>query len=155
MNSVLKTVVFWMVVVVSAFLLWQTVKSDRPAQTDHEISYSRFLSQVADGQVSQVTIAGRLVRGADLKGSKFRVVVPPYQSTMLETLQQHGVEIWFKDTPEQGWPIWITNFAPLVLLAALWLFMIRQMNRVGRARASAQAPSGSTPSQESPPRFGS
>ncbi len=39
MNSTLKTMIFWAVIVVSAFLLWQTVKSGVPAQSVTEISY--------------------------------------------------------------------------------------------------------------------
>jgi ATP-dependent Zn protease len=70
---------------------------------------------------------------------------------MLDALQQHGVEIWFRETPEQGWPNWILNLAPLVLLAALWFFMIRQMQK---RRSGGDGPSSSTPPQESKPRFG-
>src|ERR1700720_1747639 len=120
MNSVLKTVVFWMVIVVSAFLLWQTVKSGGPAAAVTEISYSDFLARVAGGQVTSVTIAGSVVRGLDAKGSSFRVIAPLNQTAMLDALQQNGEDIWFKETPEQSWPNWILNLAPLILLGALW-----------------------------------
>ena len=136
---------------VSGFLLWQTVKSGRSGPSLAEISYSDFLARVASGQVSTVTVAGSVVRGYDSKGSSFRVVAPSNQSAMLEALQQHGVEIWFKEGPEQNWPTWIMNLAPLVLLGALWFFMIRQMNR---RRSACAGPPNSTPPQESNPRFG-
>ena len=152
MNKNIKALVFWMVIVVSAFLLWQTVKAGGPAPAVSEISYSDFLTRVANGQVSRVTIAGSVVRGLDAKGSSFRVIVPVNQTPMLDALQQHGIDIWFKETPEQGWPNWILNLAPLVLLGALWFFMIRQMQKRGSA---AQGLSSSMPSQQSNPRFGS
>jgi cell division protease FtsH len=151
MNSVIKTVVFWMVIVVSAFLLWQTVKSGGPARAVSEISYSDFLTRIANGQVSAVRIAGSVVNGADAKGGSFRVIAPPNQTAMLDTLQQHGVEIWFKEAPEQSWPNWILNLLPLVLLAAIWLFMIRQMQR---KRSMGDGPSNPMPPQESKARFG-
>ncbi len=151
MNSVVKTAVFWMVIVVSATLLWQVVKTGSTAQAVPEISYSDFSARVASGQVSKVTIAGSVVRGSDAKGSSFRVIVPSNQTAMLDALQQHGVEIWFKETPEQGWPSWILNLAPLVLLGAVWLFMIRRMQR---RPSGGDGPSGYTPPQESKPRFG-
>jgi len=151
MNTVAKTVIFWAVIVVSAFLLWQVVRSGGPTQTVPEISYSEFLGRIASGQVSKVTIAGSVVHASDAKGGSFRVIAPSNQSAMLEVLQQQGVEIWFKETPEQGWPNWILNLAPLVLLAALWFFMIRQMQR---RRPVGVGPSSSTPGQESQPRFG-
>ncbi len=146
----MKTVVFWMVIVVSAFLLWQTVKSGGSAQAVPEISYSEFLARVASGQVSKVTIAGSVVRGSGANGS-FRAVAPLGQAAMVDALQQHGVEIWFKEASEQSWPSWILNLLPLVLLGALWLFMIRQMQR---KRSIGEGPPGSTPPREANPRFG-
>ena len=145
-----KTATFWLIIVVSSFLLWQVVRS-QSAQTIREISYSDFLERVASGQVSKVKIAGTVVHGSGADGGSFRVIVPSNQSVVLDALQQHGVEIWFKDTPDQGWPSWIFNLAPLVLLGALWFFMIRQMQR---KRSTGDVPSSSMPPQESKPRFG-
>ena len=151
MNKTLKAVVFWAVITVSAFLLWQAVKAKPADQNAEEISYSRFLSQVADGQVSKVVIAGRMVSGYDSKGGNFRVIAPPNQSAMLETLQQHGVEIWFRETSEQGWTSWILNLLPLVLLAAVWFFMIRQMQTANRVRSAREGQF--PPPTDSPTRF--
>ncbi|MGB6385304.1 MAG: ATP-dependent metallopeptidase FtsH/Yme1/Tma family protein [Terriglobales bacterium] len=150
-NNVLRTVVFWAVIVVSAFLLWQVVKSGSSAQAVPEISYSDFLTRVAGGQVSEVRIAGSVVRGTDTKGNGFRIVAPANQAAMLDALQQHGVAIWFKETSDQTWPNWILNLAPLILLGALWFFMIRQVR--GR-RSSGDGPPGFPPPQETKPGFG-
>jgi cell division protease FtsH len=154
MSSVAKAVIFWAVIVVSAFLLWQVVRSGGPAQAVPEISYSEFLGRVADGQVSKVTIAGSVVHGSNSKGGSFHVIAPANQSAMLEALQEHGVEIWFREVPEGNWPNWLMNLAPLILLAALWFFMIRQMQKRGKARFVNQGPPGSASSPETPPRFG-
>ncbi|MGB9202531.1 MAG: ATP-dependent metallopeptidase FtsH/Yme1/Tma family protein [Terriglobales bacterium] len=148
-----KTALFWLVIVVSAFLLWQVARKGGTATAPvvPEISYTEFLARVANGEVSKVTIAGSVVRGSDAKNGSFRVIAPPNQAAMLDALHQHGVEIWFRDAPVQSWPSWILNLAPLVMLAALWFFMIRQMQR---KRSMGQGSSASTPSQESNPRFG-
>ena len=132
-------------------MLWQTVKTGGSARAVSEISYSDFLARIASGQVSSVTIAGSVVRGLDAKGGSFRVITPANQTAMLDALQQHGVDIWFKETPEQGWPNWILNLAPLILLGALWFFMIRQMQK---RRSVGDGPSSPTATQESKPRFG-
>jgi cell division protease FtsH len=127
MNMTVRTVLFWAVIVVSAILLWQVVRTGSTAQPVPEISYSEFLTRVASGQVSRVTIAGSVVHGFDAKGGSFRVIAPSNQAAMLDALHQHGAEIWFKGVPEQSWPSWILNLLPLILLAALWFFMIRQI----------------------------
>jgi|SRR5271165_603852 len=152
MNRVIKAVVFWLVIAGSAFVLWQTVKSPGSARAVPEISYSEFLTRVAGGQVSRVTIAGSVVQGSDAKGGIFRVIAPANQTAMLEALQEHGVDIWFQEKPEQGWPNWILNVAPLILLAALWFFMIRQMQK---RRSGGDVTASTTSSQDFRPRFGS
>jgi cell division protease FtsH len=132
--------------------LWQVTRSGGgSAPAVPEISYSEFLARIVSGQVSKVTIAGSVAHGFDAKGGSFLVYAPYNSSAMLEVLQQHGVEIWFKGAPEQSWPNWIANLAPLVLLAGLWFFMIRQ---VQRRRSVGEGPPNPTSPPASQPRFG-
>lgn len=128
MNSTIKTRVFWLVVAGSAFLLWQVVRGGQNGQKIPEISYSEFLSQVESGNVSKVTISKSQITGRYRNDSGlFRLTAPTSQEGMLQILRQKNVEIWFTDAAAGDWPTWLMNFAPLVLLAALWFFMIRQL----------------------------
>jgi len=129
MSKPLRTVVFWVVILIAAALLWQVVRTDGADQRIPEISYSEFLAKIADGQVTRVKIAGNVVHGRGARGASFRVIAPSNQSMMLEALQQKGAEIWFAEGPEGNWSSWITNLAPLILLGALWFFMIRTMQK--------------------------
>ena len=135
MNATAKTVVFWAVIIVAAFFLWQAVKNNAADQPIPEISYSDFRTRISDGQVRTVTIAGNVVRFRDSNGSAFRVIVPvANQSAMVEALQQKGSDIRFQEAPEGNWTTWLMNLAPLLLLAALWFYMIRYMRRAARMR---------------------
>ncbi len=144
MNSTIKTVIFWLVILVSATLLWQVIKSGNSrTHSIPEIGYSQFLSQVDAGSVIKVRISKVRVDGAYRDGSAFRSIAPASQEQMLQVLRQKNVEVWYTDSPEEsGWG-WLVNlFAPLVLLAALWFFMIRQLRtkaNVENARAAASA----------------
>ena len=130
MKSTIKTVVFWSVIVVSAFLMWQVVKNGSNQQQTPEISYSEFLSQVEAGNVARVTISQNEVYGAYGDRSSFRVIGPAGQEGMLQLLRQKNVEIWFRNTSGGSWPAQLLgSWAPLILLAALWFFMIRQMQQ--------------------------
>ena len=141
MNSGVKAVAFWLVIVLSAFLLWQVVRSGPNQQTTPEISYSEFLSQVESGNVAKVTISKNQGYGTYRDNSSFRVTAPPTQEGMLQTLRQNNVQVWFRDTDNQGWPAWAMNLAPLVLLAALWFFMIRQTkSRKVQTQTNAMTP---------------
>lgn len=128
MNSNVKTVVFWLVIVISAYLLWQTVKSGSDQKTS-ATSYSEFLSEVEAGKVKTVTISRTQITGLHTDGTSFRLVGPTSQDGLLQTLHEKNVEIWFRDTPESSASTWLLNLAPLILLAALWFFMIRQMKQ--------------------------
>jgi ATP-dependent Zn protease len=63
MEKTMKRVVFWLVIVISATLLWQVVRKGPTEQTTPEISYSEFLSEVEAGNVSKVTISRNEVLG--------------------------------------------------------------------------------------------
>jgi len=144
-NRTIKTVVFWIVIGISALLLWQVVKSSPAQQGIPEISYSQFMTQVEAGDVTRVTITGIEIQGIYRSGGGFRVVGPASQGAFLESLRQKGVEIWFRDAANGNWPLQLLGtWAPLLLLAALWFFMIRQMQR---GRLTRQAQDGSPTDQ--------
>ena len=63
MNSTVKTVVFWLVIVLSAFLLWQVVKAGGAGQKEQEFNFSKFMSEVDQGNVKEVTINLQEVHG--------------------------------------------------------------------------------------------
>ena len=62
MNSTVKTVIFWLVIVLSAFLLWQVVRTGSNSQKETPIAFSQFLTDVDQGNVSEVTITARTSR---------------------------------------------------------------------------------------------
>src|SRR5215510_289480 len=136
-NSTVKTVVFWLVIVLSAFLLWQVVKNSSGGQKDKEINLSQFMVDVNQGNVSEVTINGQEVRGKYKNDkSQFHVTIPTNYPDVYKTLRDKNVNISIRDVSNGSWPTWLLNLAPLVLLAALWFFMIRQMQTGGNKALS-------------------
>ncbi len=135
MNSTVKTVVFWLVIVLSAFLLWQVVKAGSTDQKDKQINFSQFLAEVEQGSVKEVTIIGQEVRGKTQDGS-FHTTAPANYPDMIKMLRDKGVSITIRDVSNGSWPSWLLNLAPLILLAALWFFMIRQMQTGGNKALS-------------------
>jgi cell division protease FtsH len=133
-------------------LLWQSVRTN-PADQPPYISYSQFLSSVEAGTVSSVKISGTLIQGEYREGkARFRVNGPSNPEIFLPILGQKGVEIWFADSRETSLPLQLLGtWAPLLLLGALWFFMIRQMQKKGSILRSGGGPQpppgwGSTPS---------
>jgi len=135
-NSTVKTVVFWLVIVLSAFLLWQVVKQGGAGQKEKEINFSQFMSDVDQGVVKDVQIVGMEVRGTQNDGTKFHTTVPANYPDMIKTLRDKGVNISIRDVSNGSWPSWLLNLAPLIVLALLWFFMIRQMQTGGNKALS-------------------
>jgi cell division protease FtsH len=135
-NSTIKTVLFWAVIVVSAVLLWQVVRTGAAGQKEKEIGFSEFLAEVDNGNVHDVMFIGQEVRGKLKNDAPFHTIVPSNYPDMYRKLNEKGVPYGFKDISGGSWPTWILNLAPLVLLGALWFFMIRQMQTGGNKALS-------------------
>ena len=99
MNSTVKTVVFWLVIVSAGVLLWQVVKAGNSGPKEREINLSEFLANVDQGNVSEVTMIGQEVRGKfkNDKAGSHTTVVSGY-TDMIKELRDKGVNITVKDT---------------------------------------------------------
>ncbi|HZR65369.1 MAG TPA: ATP-dependent zinc metalloprotease FtsH [Terriglobales bacterium] len=136
MNSTVKTIIFWVVILISAVALWQVVKTANSGQKVQEINFSRFMSEVDQGTVKDVTISGQEVKGKLADGSMFHLTAPANYPDMIKKLQDKNVSITVQDVGNSSWGWLINLFAPLALLAALWYFMIRQMQTGGNKALS-------------------
>ncbi|MGB8831627.1 MAG: ATP-dependent zinc metalloprotease FtsH, partial [Candidatus Sulfotelmatobacter sp.] len=137
MNSTVKTVAFWLVIGLSALLLWEVIQQGRGGQKDKEINFSQFLNDVNQGDVHEVTIDGQQVHGKARDGSTFHTTVPANYPDMFKTLNDKGVSVNIKDVNSGSWPLQLLGtWAPLILLGALWFFMIRQMQTGGNKALS-------------------
>ena len=137
MNSTVKQVVFWLVILLSGILLYSVVKNNSTAAKDREINFSQFLAEVDQGKIKDVTVSGPEVRGDYLnEKASFHTIVPPNYTDMYKPLRDKGVNITVKDVSGGGWPSWLFQMLPLVIILGLWFFMIRQMQSGGNKAMS-------------------
>jgi cell division protease FtsH len=136
-NSTVKQVVFWLVILLSGVLLWSVVKNNSTGVKEREVNFSQFLAEVDQGKIKDVTVYGPEVRGdyRDEKAS-FHTTVPPNYTDMYKSLRDKGVNITVKDVSGGGWPSWLFQMLPLVVILGLWFFMIRQMQSGGNKALS-------------------
>ena len=133
MNSTMKTIILGVVILISAVARWQVVKTANSGQNVQEINFSRFMSEVDQGTVKDVTLIGMEVKGKLADGSQFHTIVPANYPDMIKELQQKNVSVTVQDTGNGswGWLGWLINlFAPLVLpalLVALGYVLIRAL----------------------------
>ncbi len=144
MNKTVKAVVFWLLIGVSSLLLWEVTKAEHANKGSTEISYSRFMSDVEAGNVASVTITGTQIHGSYRDGSAFGLTGPSSPGIFLEKLRDKNVNIRFRDPAGNSLPAQLLGtWAPLILLAALWFFMIRQIKK--RVQSPPAPPNSNAP----------
>ena len=137
MNSTVKTVAFWLVIGLSALLLWEVIQQGRGGQKDKEVNFSQFMGDVDQGKVRDVQIDGMQLHGKYTDGSPFHTTVPANYPEMIKDLDAKKVVMTFRDANSGSWPLQLLGtWAPLILLGALWFFMIRQMQTGGNKALS-------------------
>jgi cell division protease FtsH len=136
-NSTVKTVAFWLVILLSGVLLWKVVQAGSSGAKEQEIAFSKFMQDVDHGDVNDVTMVGTDVHGKYKSGNAgFHTIVPTNYPDMIKDLRDKGVNITVKDNSGNGWPTYLLNLSPLILFAALWFVMIRQMQTGGNKALS-------------------
>ncbi|HEV2169625.1 MAG TPA: ATP-dependent metallopeptidase FtsH/Yme1/Tma family protein, partial [Candidatus Binatus sp.] len=132
MNQFSRSIALWLVLGLMFLLLFNIFSRQQPKET--EISFSDFLNQVDKGQVAQATIQGSSIKDDTTGGDHFKTYAPDYPD-LVKTLREKGVKIVAK--PAEGDPWWmvaLVQWFPVIVLAALWIFFMRQM-QIGGGKA--------------------
>jgi cell division protease FtsH len=136
-NSTVKTIIFWVFVFACLVLLWQVFERGTGSGKEQEITFSQFLQDAQQGQVSDVTVMGSEVRGHFRNDkSQFHVTVPANYPHLYDILSDNKVSVTVKDQNGSSWLPIIVNFAPIIIIGLLWFFMLRQMQTGGNKALS-------------------
>ncbi len=140
MNSTLKSLLFWMVLVVVGVLIWQF--STQFNRNPKPITLTEFLQKVEEGQVAQVEITGNDIKGkfkSVVVGDtdEFRTYVAPQLETLVgEKLAKFVPVIVAKDPGSSPWANLLYYWAPILLMIGFWIFIMRQMQSGGNKALS-------------------
>ena len=136
MNSAVKNIIFWVVMIATALLLWLVVSSQRGGRVEQP-TFTQFMEEVENGNVREVTLVGNNVRGTYKKGNtQFRSTVPSDYPDLIKGLREQGVNITVKEDSGSSWVTWVANGLPMILLLGLWIFFMRQMQSGGNKALS-------------------
>ncbi len=138
MNATIKNLLLWMVILVLIILAWNVFKTGATAV--EEISFSRFLTQVAQGHIQKVTIRGEEIHGtygpsSGKRDASFKTYAPNYPK-LVEDLQAKGVEIEATPIKDSSLVSALVMYGPLILLVAIWFVIMRQMQAGGNKALS-------------------
>ncbi|MBD3671322.1 MAG: ATP-dependent metallopeptidase FtsH/Yme1/Tma family protein, partial [Gammaproteobacteria bacterium] len=135
MNDIVKNIILWLVI---AFVLISVFNSFDQSRTRKatQLDYSQFIADVRNDRVESVTIEGSTVRGLRDDGSSF-VTYNPGDDALINDLLNHNVQIDAQPPEQQSvlMQIFISWF-PMILLIAVWIFFMRQMQGGGGGRGA-------------------
>jgi cell division protease FtsH len=140
MNSTLKSLLFWLGVIVLAALIWNFMAAQNASNT---ISFTDFLAKVEAGEVYKITVRGKQqVTGeytprSETKDTTFYTVLPSeLDAELRQVLQNKKVEISAVADSTTPWTNMLILWAPFVLMIGFWVFMMRQMQSGGNKALS-------------------
>jgi len=136
-NSTVKTVMFWVFILVCLLLLLNVVTKNQSSGKDTEISYSELFSKVQNNQVQDASIQGNELHG-HLKGTKdqFHTTLPAEYGDLDKAMRSAGVNFGIKEPQNNMLLPILFNVGPFILLGAIWFFMLRQMQSGGNKALS-------------------
>ena len=126
-----KNLILWLVIAVILMSLFESFSSsDTQGRT---LDYTTFVREVQQDQVQEVVFDGQVITGMRRNGEQFITVMPIHDSALLDNLLAHNVRA-SGTKPEE--PSFLTSvfvsWFPMILLIAVWIFFMRQMNGGGK-----------------------
>ncbi len=129
MNPFYKNLALWLVISLMVILLFNMF--NQPQHARLETTYSQFLTSVEKGEVAQVTIQGDNILGVYVDGKSFRTYTPR-DPDLIRILRSKKVDIKAKPEDDSPWYMnLLISWFPMLLLIAVWIFFMRQMQMGG------------------------
>jgi cell division protease FtsH len=126
-NMSRSTLSFWLILIVLFFGVMNVFS--RQIQPNEPMKYSEFLDEVLRDNVQSVTIDGSNISGLRrTKSDPFAVTGPEDLGGVVAQLKKNDAIIEFKPKSVEPWYyVLIGNLLPVIVIVALWVFFIRQM----------------------------
>ncbi len=125
-----KNIILWVVIAVVLMSLFNSFGT-RGGRPDSTISYTQFIDSVKAGQIQQVIIDDKVIKGKTQGGERFKTYAPD-DPHLIDDLLANGVDIKAREPEQQSMfmQIFISWF-PMLLLIGVWVFFMRQMQGGG------------------------
>ncbi len=138
MNGLVKNLVIWAVIAVVLMSVFNNF-SPEPQQEDRSMTYSSFINDVKAGRVKSVTIEGTTIRGTTIEGRSFRTE-SPNDPGLIGDLLANNVEIRAQEAQRRSLLMDILiSWFPMLLLIAVWIYFMRQMQGGGAGGRGAMS----------------
>ena len=129
-----KNLFVWLIIAV--VLIWIFSNFSARQQTTNQYTYSEFIKAVGRGEVQSVVMQNRSIRGKTKDNKTFTVnLLPISDPQLLGELIKKDVNVKGLPPKQQSMLMHIIiSWAPFLLLIAVWIFFMRQMQGGGSGK---------------------
>jgi cell division protease FtsH len=128
-NQFYKNLALWLVISLVMIMLFNMMTQQ--GRELKPVPYTTFLAALDEGEVVDVTIKGSNLEGTYTDGSAFKTYVPD-DPDLISLLRGQGVAIQAEpDESNSFWMSILVSWGPILLLIAVWIFFMRQMQSGG------------------------
>ncbi len=129
MNQFYKNLALWLVISLVMIMLFNMMTQQ--GRELKPVPYTTFLAALEDDEVVDVTIKGSNLEGTYSDGSAFKTYTPD-DPDLISMLREKGVAIEAEpDETHSFWMSILVSWGPILLLIAVWIFFMRQMQSGG------------------------
>ena len=130
-----KSIAIWLVVALVLMTVFNQFNSRQQITAQAHLDYSQFLDEVKKGEIAKVVIEGRTLNATTTEGKHVSTYAPS-DLWMVSDLLKNGVSIEAKPEEEQSFLMSVfVSWFPMILLIAVWVFFMRQMQGGGKGGA--------------------
>ncbi len=134
----LKNIILWVVIAVVLMSVFNNF-SPQGGRADTSLSYTQFIQSVKMGQVQSVMIDDKVIKGKMQDGNAFRTY-SPNDPHLVDDLLANNVEIKALPPEQPSFLMqMLVSFGPILLLIAVWVFFMRQMQGGGAGGRGAMS----------------
>jgi cell division protease FtsH len=128
-NQFYKNLALWLVISLVMIMLFNMMTQQ--GRELKPVPYTTFLTALDEGEVVNVTIKGSNLEGKYKDGTAFKTYAPN-DPDLISMLRQKGVAIEAEpDETNSFWMSMMVSWGPILLLIAVWIFFMRQMQSGG------------------------
>jgi cell division protease FtsH len=130
----LRNLAIWGVIVLALVAVFSIMNSGSHGGNSHQVAYSDLLNRVDSGDIRAVKIRGQTIEARDRQGATLTATGPLDTEDLQRRLEGHGASFEFESPNGGVLPTILINMLPILLLIAVWIFFMRQMQ--GGARGA-------------------
>jgi len=135
LNSTVKTILIWVLILVAAVGLWNFVEHRSPNVP--YVTLTDLLAKVRNGDVTEVTIDGANLRGKLHNGEEFKSTIPVEYAAIYDQLTGKDVKVTIVPPDQNPWLAMLLSWGlPMLFVFGFWIFFMRQMQSGGNKALS-------------------